>query len=184
MIPLRRVAPPSTSLRVQYDATSASHVKELFEFKLGAIKEVRGKKQHLRRTPDAETYVHFYIILINVLPAATVTTGARCNHKPTVACQTSEPIARPHHKTQGGVHRSFCSHPAGVVDLIGLPAVLAAEIFAIMRAVRVLLMYYPSKRKAWGRIPKEKPIFKTVVWAYALMEIVVWSAAAVYGVPR
>lgn len=61
---------------------------------------------------------------------------------------------------------------------------VAAEVFAIMRAVRVLLMYYPSKRKAWGRIPKEKPIILLMAWAYVLMEIVVWSAVAVYGVLR
>lgn len=60
---------------------------------------------------------------------------------------------------------------------------LAAEALAIMRAVRVLLMYFPRKRKAWGRIPKEKKIFQVVAWGYALMEIVVWWVAAVYGVP-
>lgn len=74
-------------------------------------------------------------------------------------------------------------HPVGVVDIVGHPAVLAAEALAIMRAVRVLLMYFPSKRKAWGRIPKEKKIFQIVAWGYALVEIVVWSAAAVYGIP-
>lgn len=85
---------------------------------------------------------------------------------------------------QNTLHPSSCANPAGVVDLIGLPAVLAAEVFAIMRAVRVLLMYYPAKRKAWGRIPKEKAIFRFMAWAYALMEITMWLAAAVYGISR
>lgn len=61
---------------------------------------------------------------------------------------------------------------------------LAGEALAIMRGVRVVLMYYPAKRKAWGRIPKEEEIFRIVAWAFALLEIVVWSAAAVYGIPR
>lgn len=86
--------------------------------------------------------------------------------------------------TNANVRRSFCYIPIGIVDLVGLPAVFAALGLVIMRAARVLLMYFPDKRKAWGRIPKEKKIFQVVAWGYALMEIVVWSAAAVYGVPR
>lgn len=87
-------------------------------------------------------------------------------------------------KPKANVRRLFFHPPVGVVDIVGHPAVLAAVLFAIMRAVRVLLMYYPTKRKAWGRIPKEKNILHVVAWGYALMEIVVWSAAAVYGIPR
>lgn len=60
---------------------------------------------------------------------------------------------------------------------------LAAEALGIMRAVRVLLMYFPSKRKAWGRIPKERVIFQFTAGAYALSQIVSWWAAAVYGIP-
>lgn len=53
-----------------------------------------------------------------------------------------------------------------------------------MRAIRVLLMYYPEKRKKWGRIPNEKLVLRVVVSAYVLMEVAVWSTAAVYGIPR
>lgn len=60
---------------------------------------------------------------------------------------------------------------------------VAAEIMAIMRAFRVLLMYFPSKRKKWGSIPKEVAVLRLVAVGYALMEIVIWSAAAVYGIP-
>lgn len=52
-----------------------------------------------------------------------------------------------------------------------------------MRAVRVLLMYYPEKRKKWGRIPKEKQILRVAVSGYVLVEVAVWSAAAVNGIP-
>eukprot|EP00903_Cladosiphon_okamuranus_P022292 g20498.t1 len=44
-------------------------------------------------------------------------------------------------------------------------------------------MYYPSKRRAWGRIPQEKDVLLLSARVYVLMEIAVWSAAAVYGVP-
>ncbi len=60
---------------------------------------------------------------------------------------------------------------------------LAAEVMVIMRAVRVLLMYFPSRRKKWGCIPKEIAVLRLVSVGYALMEIVIWSAAAVYGIP-
>ncbi|CAN0107439.1 unnamed protein product, partial [Ectocarpus sp. 13 AM-2016] len=52
----------------------------------------------------------------------------------------------------------------GIVDLVGLPMVLCAEALAIMRAFRVVLMYYPHRRKAWGRIPKERMIISATVW--------------------
>ena len=52
-----------------------------------------------------------------------------------------------------------------------------------MRAVRVLLMYFPSRRKKWGSIPKETAVLRVVAWGFALMEVVIWSTAAVYGIP-
>ena len=72
---------------------------------------------------------------------------------------------------------------AGIVDIIGLPAILAAEGMATMRAVRLLLMYFPSKRKKWGSIPKEASVLRVMVSVFALMQIAIWSAAAVYGIP-
>lgn len=72
----------------------------------------------------------------------------------------------------------------GIVDLVGLPMVLCAEALAIMRAFRVVLMYYPHWRKSWGRIPKERVILRATLWAYVLMEILVWSAAVAFGIPR
>lgn len=72
---------------------------------------------------------------------------------------------------------------SGIVDLLSLPAFVVAELMMIARAIRVLLMYFPEKRKAWGRIPKEKTIISIMASAYVLMEIAVWSAAALYGIP-
>lgn len=71
----------------------------------------------------------------------------------------------------------------GIVDLLGLPMVVVAELMVIMRGYRVLLMYFPEKREKWGSIPKETSIIKIVVSAYVLMEIAAWSAAATYGIP-
>lgn len=42
----------------------------------------------------------------------------------------------------------------GIVDLIGFPALLTAEIALVMTAVRLLVMYYPNKRAKWGRYIK------------------------------
>lgn len=74
-------------------------------------------------------------------------------------------------------------HQSGIVDLLGLPLVLIAEAMTIMRAVRVLLMYFPEKRKVFGRIPKETKILRLGFSAYVLMEISLWSAAVAYGIP-
>lgn len=71
----------------------------------------------------------------------------------------------------------------GIVDLIAHPAVLVALGMAIMRAVRVLLMFYPEKRRAWGGVPNEMGIIRVLALIYVLMEITVWSAAAAYGIP-
>lgn len=60
---------------------------------------------------------------------------------------------------------------------------LAAAVLAIMRAVRVLLMYFPTMRKKWGSIPKETAVLRLTAVGFTLMEIVIWSAAAVYGIP-
>lgn len=73
-------------------------------------------------------------------------------------------------------------HQPGIIDLLGLPAFLVAEVMLIMRGIRVLLIYYPETRKKWKN-PNEKQIIRVVVSAYVLMEIIVWSAAAVYGIP-
>eukprot|EP00752_Nemacystus_decipiens_P009743 g8701.t1 len=72
----------------------------------------------------------------------------------------------------------------GVVDLVGLPALPPAMFLVIMRAVRILLMYYPRRRESWGRIPKEGEILRIAAGGYALLEVLVWVAAAIYGVPR
>lgn len=45
-------------------------------------------------------------------------------------------------------------------------------------------MYYPNKRNFWKRVTKEKTVFLCMLWAYVIMELVVWSAAAAYGIPK
>ena len=72
----------------------------------------------------------------------------------------------------------------GVIDLIGFPATVAAEMALVMTAVRLLVMYYPEKRARWGRYMKEKLLIRALRLALVVMEIAVWSAAYSRGVAR
>eukprot|EP00752_Nemacystus_decipiens_P009739 g8697.t1 len=72
----------------------------------------------------------------------------------------------------------------GVIDLIGFPATVAAEIALVMSSVRLLVMYYPRKRTRWGRYIKEKLLIRALGFALLAMEIAVWSAAYSEGVAR
>lgn len=72
----------------------------------------------------------------------------------------------------------------GLVDLIGFPPVVAALIAMVMTAVRLLVMYYPSKRAKWGRYIKEKPLMWSLGLVWVLLEIVVWYAAWRQGITR
>lgn len=72
----------------------------------------------------------------------------------------------------------------GIVDLVGFPALLAAEIALVLIAVRLLVMYYPSKRAKWGRYIKEIFLIRALVLAWVLMEMAVWSAVLPMGISR
>lgn len=72
----------------------------------------------------------------------------------------------------------------GVLDLIGFPALMTAEIAVIMTAVRLLVMYYPSKRARWGRYVKETFLIRALGGLWVLIEIAVWSSAWALGVSR
>lgn len=72
----------------------------------------------------------------------------------------------------------------GVVDLIGFPALLTAEIALVMTAVRLLVMYHPRTRAKWGRYTKEKPLACGLGLAWVLMETAVWAAAWSVGIAR
>lgn len=72
----------------------------------------------------------------------------------------------------------------GLVDLIGFPPVVAALIAMVMTAVRLLVMYYPSKRAKWGRYIKEKSLMWSLGLVWVLLEIVVWYAAWRQGITR
>lgn len=72
----------------------------------------------------------------------------------------------------------------GVLDLIGFPALMTAEIAVIMTAVRLLVMYYPTKRARWGRYVKETFLIRALGRLWVLIEIAVWSSAWALGVSR
>lgn len=72
----------------------------------------------------------------------------------------------------------------GVVDLIGFPALLTAEMALVMTAVRLLVMFFPDKRAKWGRYIKEKFLVRVLWVSWVLMGTAVWSAAWSMGIPR
>lgn len=71
-----------------------------------------------------------------------------------------------------------------ILGLTTFPVLFTAEMALIMTAVRLLIMYYPSKRVRWGRYTKERPLAFGLVCGYATIQIAVWSAAASQGVLR
>lgn len=72
----------------------------------------------------------------------------------------------------------------GTAALLGGASLLAADVAVVMMVVRLLVMYYPSKRARWGRYVKEEFLVRVLGCAWILMEIGVWSAAWALGVPR
>lgn len=73
---------------------------------------------------------------------------------------------------------------AAVNELIGSPASLIAIGALLAWAVRLLVLYDPTKRKRWGRYVREKPIAYALCLAYGGMEAVIWVLAAVYSINR
>ncbi|CAN0469339.1 unnamed protein product, partial [Ectocarpus sp. 12 AP-2014] len=71
-----------------------------------------------------------------------------------------------------------------ILNLIGFPALLIAEIAMILTALRLFVMYYPSTRAKYGRVTREKPWACGLAATYLLVETVVWLAAAMQGTKR
>ncbi|CAB1099917.1 unnamed protein product [Ectocarpus sp. CCAP 1310/34] len=71
-----------------------------------------------------------------------------------------------------------------ILNLIGFPALLIAEIAVILTALRLFVMYYPSTRAKYGRVTREKPWACGLAATYLLVEMVVWLAAAMQGTKR
>ena len=72
----------------------------------------------------------------------------------------------------------------GTAALLGGASLLAADTAVAMIVVRLLVMYYPSKRARWGRYVKEKTLACALGCAWVLMEIAVWSTAWSLGISR
>lgn len=73
----------------------------------------------------------------------------------------------------------------GVIDLFLLPILLTLYTGAyIMRGFRLLVMYNPHMRKRWGRFVKEAAIMKTLVVSCVVLEVIVWVASSIFGIPR
>lgn len=73
---------------------------------------------------------------------------------------------------------------AAVGLLIGSPASLLGTIALIWWAIRLVVLYDPTKRNKYGRYIKERSVVRALCWAYVGMEVVIWTAAASYGVNR
>ncbi|CAM9515470.1 unnamed protein product, partial [Ectocarpus fasciculatus] len=71
-----------------------------------------------------------------------------------------------------------------ILNLVGFPARWIAEIAAVLTALRLFVMYYPSTRAKYGRMAREKPLAGGLAATYILLETVVWLAAAVQGTNR
>lgn len=73
---------------------------------------------------------------------------------------------------------------SAVNELIGSPASLVGIGALIAWAVRLLILYDPTKRKRWSRWARETFIARALCWFYGVMEAVIWVMAAVYGIDR
>lgn len=73
----------------------------------------------------------------------------------------------------------------GAFDLALMPMLLTLYTGAyIMRGFRLLVMYNPHLRKRWGRCVKETVITRTLVAAWFVLEVLVWSASSIFGIQR
>lgn len=55
----------------------------------------------------------------------------------------------------------------------------------IVRGLRVVIMYAPSHRKRWGKyLKKESTTVKTMLAAFAAVEVIAWSAVLPVGLER
>ena len=71
-----------------------------------------------------------------------------------------------------------------VSALIILPTLWIGNGALVAWVIRLLVLYDPQKRKAWGRYFKEKRVARALCWTYAIMEAAFCVGASVYGLKR
>ncbi|CAM9445951.1 unnamed protein product [Ectocarpus fasciculatus] len=73
-----------------------------------------------------------------------------------------------------------------VLQIVNIPlTVLCFVGVYIVRGLRVLIMYTPSRRQRWGRyLMKEAAAVKTLLAAYAVVEVAAWVAVQRVGLAR
>lgn len=68
-----------------------------------------------------------------------------------------------------------------VLVLFGGPGIFIAGCALIAWAIRLLVLYDPTKRKRWGHCTKESVIFRALVWSYAAIQAGAWFAVPFFG---
>ena len=71
-----------------------------------------------------------------------------------------------------------------ITTLSIIPTLVVGNGALIAWVIRLLVLYDPRKRKAWGRYFKEKRIARALCWIYAGIQAASWGGAAVYGMQR
>ena len=73
---------------------------------------------------------------------------------------------------------------AAVLENFGSPATVTGIGALVGLALRLLVLYEPSKRKKWKPFVKEKTIARALCLFFVAMEVVIWAFVSVYGLDR
>jgi len=65
-----------------------------------------------------------------------------------------------------------------------LPGQIVVDVAILLTALRLLVMYFPAHRVAYGRFVNEKRLFRGLVFVYASMEVSCWIAVGAFGVAK
>lgn len=71
-----------------------------------------------------------------------------------------------------------------ISTLIFIPVLWVGNSALIAWVIRLLVLYDPRKRRAWGRYVKETRVARALCWTYAGIQAVFWVGATVYGLKR